>query len=270
MRALGIDVLSLFGLPPVETVKLTASLGCQHISVTTFFPDVNPHGYRSYSLTTDKALRREMLAAMEDLDVSIFDAEGFFVFPGRDVREFEGELSAICELGVPRLTTLSLDPDIGRSFDQFAMLAELAASFELEVVLELAPELTICDLETALAAVRHIGRKNCKLLIDTLHWARSGLGPQEVAGLDPALISYCQLCDAPLKMVHEAYIDEVFERLPPGDGELPLLDFIKAMPRDTPISLEIPRRALAEAGVGPYERLKPCVDGARMLIAQAE
>lgn len=268
MRDLGIDVLSVFGLPPVEFVKLTADLGCQHLSVTTFFLDYNPHGYRPYSLTADKALQREMLAAMADLNVSIFDAEGFFVFPGRDVREFAPELDAMCELGVPRLTTLSLDPDVGRSFDQLALLTELASSLGLEVVLELTPGLAVSTLETALAAVRHVGRENFKLLLDTMHWVRAGHGPQEAAALDPKLVSYCQLCDAPLQSAFDDYVEEVTnERLPPGEGELPLREILAALPRDTPVSLEIPRRSLAEAGVGPYERLKPCVDAARRLLA---
>jgi len=268
VRTLGIDVLSVFGLPPVEFVRLTADLGCQYLSVSIFEIDYNPHGYAPFSLATDRNLRREMCAAMDDCDISILTAEGFFIFPDKDVQAFASELEAMCELGVPRLTTLSLDEDVNRSFDQFAELAEMASAAGLEVALELVPGQPIPDLETALEAVRHVGRPNFKLLIDTLHWVRSGLAPHDVAALDPALISYCQLCDAPLRTTGD-YLEEVtFERLPPGDGELPLLEILDALPRSTPISLEIPRRSLAEAGVGPYERLKPCVDSARRMISK--
>jgi len=268
VRPLGIDVLGVFGLPPVEFVSLTAELGCQYLSVSIFNIDYNPHGYAPFSLVADKKLRREMCAAMHDRDVSILTAEGFFVFPDKDVRTFASELEAMCELGVPRLTTLSLDDDANRSFDQFAELAEMASAAGLEVALELVPGQPIPDLETALEAVRHVGQPNFKLLIDTLHWVRSGLGPRDVAALDPARISYCQLCDAPLQTMGD-YLEEVtFERLPPGDGELPLQKILEALPRSTPISLEIPRRSLAEAGASPYERLKPCVDSARRIISE--
>jgi hypothetical protein len=52
----------------------------------------------------------------------------------------------------------------------------------------------------------------------------------------------------------------------PGTGELPLLDILAAVPRDRVIGLEVPLRSQADAGVGPFDRLRPCVDAARDLL----
>jgi hypothetical protein len=64
------------------------------------------------------------------------------------------------------------------------------------------------------------------------------------------------------------YMQEAtFERMVPGEGELPLQDIVDALPPDIVIGLEVPRLALAEAGVSHFDRVKPCVEAARGLLA---
>jgi hypothetical protein len=41
---------------------------------------------------------------------------------------------------------------------------------------------------------------------------------------------------------------------------------LAAVPADVVIGLEIPMRGLAESGVGPMDRLRPCVVAARELF----
>jgi 3-oxoacyl-[acyl-carrier protein] reductase len=57
----------------------------------------------------------------------------------------------------------------------------------------------------------------------------------------------------------------MYERMAPGDGELPLAEILAAVPADVVVGLEIPMRGLAESGVGPMDRLRPCVAAAREL-----
>ena len=52
----------------------------------------------------------------------------------------------------------------------------------------------------------------------------------------------------------------------PGDGELPLAEILGVIPNDVVIGLEIPMRRLAESGIGPMERLRPCVSAAPELL----
>ena len=54
----------------------------------------------------------------------------------------------------------------------------------------------------------------------------------------------------------------------PGTGELPLADILGSLPRDVVVSLEVPMLAKATAGIGPKERLLPCINAARRLLAQ--
>jgi len=271
MPALGIEQISVFGMPPVEFVNMAADLGCRHVSMGLMSFGYNPHGYAPWSLRDDAGLRREMNAAMADRGVSISLGEGLGVRPGGDVRDQARDLDIMCELGVKRINMVSMDPDLSRSFDQYAVLAEMAAERGVESTTEFAPELTVADLPTALAAVRHVNRPDFRLLIDTMHLRRSGGTAADVAALDPALIAYVQLCDAPLTPRFATYFEEaMYERMAPGTGELGLLEVLKALPRDRVFGLEIPLRTEAEAGLSPHERLGKCVEAARSLFAQLD
>lgn len=266
---LGIEYLSVFGLPPVAFVELAAELGCHYISTGLQPFPYNPHGYAPWSLL-DAAQRRETVSALRTNGIRVAIGEGLLIWPGRDIREREAELDALCELGAQRISTLSIDADHARNFDQFAALAEMAAARGLPTALEFGPCLGVPDLPTALAAVRHVGRADFGLVLDAMHVFRSGATLEDVRALDPQQIGHVQLCDAPRVSNFAQYSDEArFERLAPGAGELPLQGFIDALPRERVVGLEIPQRTLAEAGLGPRERLAPCVTAARALLAAA-
>jgi sugar phosphate isomerase/epimerase len=120
-----------------------------------------------------------------------------------------------------------------------------------------------------LAAIDHVGRPDFRLLIDTMHVLRSGSTPDDVAALDPKLIAYVQLSDAPLAPRFDSYMEEaMFERMVPGEGELPLRELLAVLPDGLVISLEVPQRSLAEAGIGPEARLGHCVEATRALLAE--
>ncbi len=265
---LGIGMLSVFGLPPTELVQLAADLGCQHVSVTVQGVPLVPLGYPPFSLKDDAVLRNDLLAVLADRGVTISLGDGFLVLPGTDVQALSADLDVLAELGAPRINVVSLDPDLARTFDQFAALTELAAGRGIETVVEPVPGLTVADLPTALAAREHVGRPDFRLLIDTMHLVRSGSGPADVATLEPDEIGYLQLNDTTLQPRLDNYMEEaMFERMVPGTGELPLADILRALPADVVIEIEVPRRSLALDGVSPIDRLRPCVDAARRLLS---
>jgi len=266
---LGIELLSVFALPPVEFVNLAADLDCRFISTGLGAAPYNPHGYPSFSLRDDAALRAQMIAAMDDRDVSISLGEGCVVRPQIEVRHLAADLDAFAELGVTRINTVSLDPDRARSFDEFGVLVEMAAERGIETTIEASPGLTVGDLDTALAAIEHVGRPDFRLLIDTMHVVRSGSSVDDIAALDPNLIAYVQLSDATLEPRFDSYMEEaMYERMVPGEGELPLRELLAVLPDGLVISLEVPQRSLAEAGIGPEERLGHCVAATRALLTE--
>ncbi|OMC46977.1 xylose isomerase [Mycobacterium sp. IS-2888] len=268
MTELAVGFLSVFALPPVEFVGVAADLGCQHISTVVRGQPLVPLGFRPFSLK-DPAERKALRAAMNDRGVTITLGDGFLVLPGADMRDFRSDLDVLAELGVPRINVVSLDPDLSRTFDQFAALTELGAQRDIETNVEPVPGLTVGDLPTAVAALEHVGRPDFRLLIDTMHLVRSGSGAADLSALEPEHIGYAQLNDTTLAPRLDNYMEEaMYERMVPGEGELPLRDILAALPPDVVIELEVPQRSLALAGVGPIDRLRPCVAAAGRLLAE--
>lgn len=266
---LGLEHQTVFGLPPVEFVNLAADLGCRYIAVGLSGGPYNPHGYQPYSLRDDAALRRRMLAAMRARGVSISLGEGFTVRPGGDISSSAADLDTLAELGVPKINTVSLDPDLSRSLDEFGLLTEMAAARGMETTIEFAPSLTVSDLGAALSAVRHVARPDFRLLIDTMHLVRSGHTAADLAAIDPGLIGYVQLSDNTIRQRGLVYREDSVDRMVPGEGELPLREILAVLPPDVVIGLEVPMRSRAEAGEPTHERARRCVRAARHLLAAA-
>jgi sugar phosphate isomerase/epimerase len=266
MRDLGIEFISVFGLPPVDFVHLAADLGCRYISIALVGRPLKSLGYPAFSLKDDVALRRQVLAAMDERGVGISLGEGMVIAQDADVSGLASDLDVMAELGAAQINTLSFDRDRNRTFDQLASLTEMAAERGMGTTIELAPGVTIGDPDALRAAIEHVGRPDLRLALDTMHWVRAGFGVTELRELGPEKIGYVQLSDTTLKPRLKSYLEEaMYERMTPGDGELPLAEILAAAPADVIVGLEIPMRRLAESGVGPMDRLRPCVAAARQL-----
>lgn len=264
---LGLDLLSAFGLPPVEYVGLAADLGCSHVTTGLTALPWRLGGFPAWSLRDDAALRRETAAALADRGVHLSVVSGFSLKPQTDVRDLAADMDLAAQLGARQLGAVGMEPDIPRAHDQLATLTEMAVQRGLQVVFDYAPHQAINDLASALAALRHTGSPDALLSLDAMHVFRSGGTAAEIAALDPAVIGYAQICDAPRTAPHADYGREsLFERLVPGEGELPLAAFLAALPADTPIGVEVPNLAAVEAeGLAAF--MRRAVAASRALLA---
>ena len=271
MNPLAIDPLSTFGMPPVELIHLSADLGCERVGITMFTRlKWDPPFYPEFSVRDDQTLQRKMAAALRERGVMISFVDGFLIEQGKDIRERAGDLAIMAGLGAPLVNAVSVDPDLNRSIDQLGVLVDLAAAAGMETTVEVAPNLTIASLPIALAAIEAVGRTGFRLLIDTMHYGRSGARAADIAELDPRLIGYVQVNDVKLVPDNPDYWEEsITERLVPGTGELDLVDMLAVIPDDVAIGIEVPMYAAARAGAGPRERLGQCVSATRELLARA-
>ncbi|HEY0958675.1 MAG TPA: TIM barrel protein [Novosphingobium sp.] len=267
MVKIGLDFLSALGMPPVRFIELAASLGCNSVTFGAA-PLAAIDAYPRWSFRSAPQLVQDTQHALADNGISVAAGEGWFILPGRDIRDSAGDLDILATLGAKAITVCGLDPDIVRSFDQIAHLAEMAVARGLGTNIEFVASLPIGDLGTALDAVAHAGRPEVGLVIDAMHLFRSGANATDVAVLDPSLIRHVQLCDAPAKPIIEDYGYEAsFERLRLGEGELPLADLVAVLVRDDIVGLEIPMKSRADAGADMAELLRPSVDEARRLVS---
>lgn len=272
MNRLGIEMLTMLGMPPIDHVRLAAELGCAYISTGLSGLPVRHLGqpdwamFPDWSLESDPALVREVKAALRDTGVRIALGEGFRVREDGDVRDRAAGLDLMAELGAERINAVSMENDLARTHDQLALLADMVIERGMMFTVEFAPPNAINSLEAALSAIAHIGVGRATLMIDAMHFFRSGATVEALAALAPDLIGYAQLCDAPLESSGGTYMQEaMFGRLVPGDGEFPLTDLVAALPAGIPIGLEVPNVASALAAGTPRDMAARSIKAARAL-----
>ena len=162
---------------------------------------------------------------------------------------------------------MSAEPLEARTLERFCDLCERAQRFGLHVCLEFAIYTGVRTLADAARMVKTSGCGNASVLIDALHFSRSGGSPTDIAGIDASLFKYAQICDAVASIPGET-ADLIREartgRLLPGEGALPLTDLVAALPAGIPLAIEAPVRA--SAGVPVLERARRAYRSMRALL----
>jgi len=264
---LSLEHITAWGLPPPALIDLAADLDCEAVSL--FVEAVNPES-AGPSLVEDHTLRREVQARLRATGVRLHTLECFAFTPDTAVKRFAPALEAGAELGGKAATAIVFDPDRARTIDRVAAFAELALGFGIAVNVEFIARSELRSLADALALARAIGVPGPGIVVDALHWTRSGGTVAELAALDPALLGAVQLCDGPaemapdLQLFHEGFL----QRMIPGEGAFALAAFVRALPPDRLIGVEVPLQDLADQGVPVEERARRAVAGARRVLGE--
>src|SRR5262245_46852843 len=249
--------LTVLDTTPPELVTVAAAAGFSTIGIRlTATPSV---GIPPYDILREGPVLRETLGRLADTGISVLDTEFLRFEPQEPVGVPEGYLEVSARLGARNVLVMSAEPDESRTTERFADLCDRAATYGLAVCLEFAVYTGVRTLARAAEIVARAGRANASVLIDALHFSRSGGLPAHVASIDPSLFRYAQICDAapdmPAADDTAALIREARTgRLLPGEGVLPLVDLVAALPAGLPLAIEAPCRATA--GLPPVERAR--------------
>ena len=205
-------------------------------------------------LIGNRALIAAIAGACADTGVTIFGATGIWLVPDFSLEAALPALEVAAKLGAEQFLAVGNDPDEGRMTGNLARLADSARSFNLRLAVELMPYTAINTLVKARRVVETAGAANVGLLIDALHLARAGGTPAEVAAIPPERIAYLQLCDAPAGLPEgmALRVESLSARFYPGDGGLPLIDLMAALPPDVVVDVETP--VAADRGLSPAAR----------------
>lgn len=267
IKRLGIDAQTVFGLSPVEHIALAAGLGCGHISIAPGQAPWKLADIGEWSLRDDPQLRRDVVTAASEHGIEFSLGEGFAIRPGTTAKDFAGDLDLMAELGVTNVGTVGIDTDVSRTMEQLGTLSELTAERGLSLLLEFAPPHAFPGLDQAVAALRLLKRPNIKLNLDVMHFFRCGNDVSQIAALPVEMIGRAQLCDAKLLDQGKPYMQEAcFERLLPGEGELPLEDFVAALPPGLPIGIETPNQAASRDRAGLMKYVRRAVDSSARFL----
>lgn len=228
-------------------------------------------GYRACSLRLDPDVVDPSEASVlrrvaDDLGVVVLDVEVARLGAGTpDHHARLVDLTAL--LGARHLLTVSHHADESEAVDAVGRLAVRAHDAGVRVALEFMAFTSVRDLAQGRRVAEATG---AGLVVDALHLDRCGDRPDDVAALPAGLVAYLQLCDAPAErprtptgLAHEARHD----RLPPGEGVLPLTELSGTVAPEVPRCVEVQSDDLAarlgvdERAALLLERVRPFLPG---------
>jgi len=230
--------LSELDVPPLELVELAARAGFASIGLRT--SPASPGGVE-YPLR-GAAEQAEMRNRLAQNGIKVLEVEMVPLSAATRVADYKPVIEAGAAIGASRLTVGGDSDDFSLVADRLAEMAALAKPYGIAVDLEFMPFRAVQSLKDAVDVMKRARHPNAHILIDALHVFRSGTSPQEFAGLDPAILGPCQLCDAPTKAPPpaELVVEARTRRLLPGQGDLPLDALIDALPDGTAFGIEVP------------------------------
>ena len=236
--------LTMIHASPPELVAIAGRCGYRFVGLRL----IEVTGGDAWPIVGDRALLRHTLAEMKASEVGVLDVELVRLRPETKVAELVPTFETAAELGARHVLTQGHDSDWGRLTDNFAALCDLAARYGMTADVEFLTWTGMRGIAQVQSLIAAAGRDNAGLMIDTLHFSRSGCRLDELDEVPSERFHYIQIADAggPIPTTPEGLIFTAREdRLMPGEGEIDLRAILRRVPADIPVAVEIPNSRLA-------------------------
>jgi sugar phosphate isomerase/epimerase len=254
----------------VELIGLAGTNDCRMVSIfgfngATVLPARNASLPYPEAVTPES--KAQVLNALAENGVAIDGIEFFPLTADVDLEIYKPALAHGRELGAIRAVAHIFIEDDALAVDRLGRFCELAEAEGLKISSEFCP-MTAGNPSLARAKwlVDQVGRESFGIGVDLLHLIRSGGTVEDVAALDPRHFGIVQICDAKGTHVSSDYLQEVHNRVVPGQGDLPIRDFLNAVPAALPIEVEVPSARRRSAGVSAAEHVREVIAGARAVF----
>lgn len=260
--------LTVLGCAPPEATYIAARTGYDFVSYRIIYMGLANEP--NYALAQNKQMLRQTKSALSETGLKVLDIELARIADDVDVKSYIPALETAAELGARHVISSIWTPRRSYALDSLGELCDLAGALGLTVDLEFLTWTTVGNLQAAAAVCRAVNRGNCGLLIDTLHFNRSGIGLDELEALPPAWFHFAHVCDAPREIppTTEGMIHTAREaRLDPGQGGIDIDAILKRLP-EIPYSLEVPNLERVRE-LGYAEHARRCLENARKYFCVA-
>lgn len=196
----------------------------------------------------------ELAVRLADSGLRLSNVSTYHLSPDVTLDLLEPVVEATARLTCDTILATCTDDDHARWLDFMARYCDVARKHGIRIALEFVPFSQAQSVRIAERLVAACGADNFGIVADALHLARSGGTPAELASVDPQRIFFAQICDAPAHAPRDGSLaDEARTgRLYPGEGDLPLGDFLDALPPGLEIECEVP--VAAHRGLTPAEQ----------------
>ena len=259
MRRWALDQLTVVGVRPPELVEIAARAGYDAVSP---FIGIGESPLFTVPLIAGDPDTVAMARRLKETGLRLNQVDGFVIAPEFDTDAIRAGLELASTMGANNGVTLIFEPDPSRAFDRLSWLSEAGREAGIGIVLEPTPLSRVPSLEAAVELINRVGDDNLGLLVDIMHLAQAGETPADVAALPAGLVRGAQVCDAPANLDAETYARMAMgERMIPGDGDLPVGDFLSALPEGVIVGVEAPVPSIEDFN----ERAKTVLHRARSL-----
>jgi sugar phosphate isomerase/epimerase len=243
LASIGIAHFTTIGVEPMDYVAMASRVGYGKVGLRLYpaFP-----GAPFYEIPAGSALMRSMRALLADTGLSVYDIEFVVIDGAFEPERLKPVLESAGELGARRLSVCGDDADEARMLANVVRLADLARPFGMAIDIENMPWRKVASFAQAVQLAKDTGVSNVGALLDALHFTRGGGVPADLKTVPPQFVRSFQLCDTtgPRPASSEALIAEARGgRKLPGQGALPLVELLEAVPEDCVISVEVPMTA---------------------------
>lgn len=223
----------------------------------------------SWTPATTRAIRRQA----RDAGVQLLDCEVAWIMPGAPDPWLTALVDIAAELGARNLLCVSSDPDMAATTAKFQTLVTCAKGTGVRVNLEFGIFTEVKTIHMARSILENVEGEAKALLVDTLHWARSGGTAEDLAAIPREWLSYCQPCDAPADPPDltnfDAIIDDAINRrMALGHGGLPLGAMVDALPDHLPMAVEERSASLRDNFPDLIDRARECARTSRAWLAE--
>jgi sugar phosphate isomerase/epimerase len=136
-------------------------------------------------LRGDAAQIRQVKRVLAEHSFQMLEAQSFYMMPDTDVQQMVPHLQLSAELGHAYTLVQGDDPDWNRMRDNFGQFCDECRRVGMRPSVEFMPARTLATLQHAVKLIEEVGDPDCTIMVDPLHWARSGGQPSDFEGLEP-------------------------------------------------------------------------------------
>ena len=270
-RALALHQITMRDIAPESLAYLAARHGFAHISLFTHVPPITLTGGGKAAFPHVHAGNRTaVLQSLRDTGVAVTQCEYFPIRADTAIEAYCAGMALGAELGARRAVTHVHESDTAQAIDKLGQLADLAAEYGLALALEFMGLTPACNsLSRALWFCAQINRPNMGVGVDILHLVRSGGSVADLALAPSERLFYAQICDGKGLHASADYATEALDRLLPGTGDFPLVEFLRYLPTHIDLDVEVPLSLQRQATMTADARATQLYAATIALIQQA-
>ena len=242
---LSLAYITVENADPVEQVEAAAKAGFNAVGLRALQPTGRP---LAHELIGQQARLSAVAARCRDLDVVVLDLEVLTLTPSFRLEDCASFLDVAASLEARFVQVVCEDSDLNRVADNLALVAQAARAAGTIAALEFMAFRSVNNLQTAARLVDQAVAGDPVILLDALHLCRSGGDAAALSDIPPGHVGYMQICDAPAAMPADLIQEARFDRLYPGEGQLPLAAIMAALPSGVAMSVEVPRSTMRDRG----------------------